>query len=136
METYFFEPVVKTTSLERYRVNTEAVFREMPFVRNSLQVDIERGIKECWHECVLKLGAFLLKSTQKRMGTGSYTVPATWWQHLKESHFPAWLLRRFPVKHTQHTYAYETEIRLCPHADIAWPGGQHIDFMTYEDIHG
>ncbi|AID50536.1 hypothetical protein [Bacillus phage CP-51] len=29
----------------------------------------------------------------------SFDVPATWWQHFKESHFPSWALKKFPVKY-------------------------------------
>jgi len=31
--------------------------------------------------------------------TVTFQVPATWWQHFKQSHFPAWALRKFPVKY-------------------------------------
>ena len=27
-----------------------------------------------------------------------FEYPATWWQHFKRSHFPKWLLKKFPVK--------------------------------------
>jgi len=27
-----------------------------------------------------------------------YDVPASWWQHFKEQHFPQWALKRWPVK--------------------------------------
>ncbi|AGR46842.1 hypothetical protein JL_173 [Bacillus phage JL] len=29
----------------------------------------------------------------------SFEVPATWWQHFKESHYPKWALKKFPVKY-------------------------------------
>lgn len=29
----------------------------------------------------------------------SYKVPNGWWQHFKQENFPAWLLRRYPVKY-------------------------------------
>lgn len=30
-------------------------------------------------------------------------IPSSWWQHFKQDAFPAWLLRRFPVKTTKIT---------------------------------
>ena len=34
----------------------------------------------------------------------SFKQPATWWQHFKQTNFPAWLLRKFPVQ-----YSFQTE---------------------------
>lgn len=34
----------------------------------------------------------------------TFRQPKTWWQHFKQEHFPAWLLRRFPVE-----YSFQTE---------------------------
>lgn len=33
-----------------------------------------------------------------------FKKPKTWWQHFKESNFPAWLLKKYPV-----SYSYETK---------------------------
>jgi hypothetical protein len=35
------------------------------------------------------------------------TYPATWWQHFKQRWFPAWLLRRYPVRLTVVTVRAE-----------------------------
>lgn len=35
------------------------------------------------------------------LGQVSFQVPATWFQHFKESHFPKFLLKKFPVKYTK-----------------------------------
>ena len=138
MTTDSFDSVMKTTNLQRYEVAIQAILpNEMAFVRNHLQIDTETVVLESVRTCLLHLRSFLLRSTQKKMGTGAYEVPASWWQHLKESHFPVWLLRRFPVNYTICTYTFEQEIRLCPHADIKWRDGhQHIMFLSGEDLHG
>jgi hypothetical protein len=39
--------------------------------------------------------------------TISFKTPKTWWQHFKESCFPKWLLRRFPVKYIEKKYFVE-----------------------------
>lgn len=43
------------------------------------------------------LGAQVLSETQ----TFSVEYPASWWQHLKADHAPAWFTRRWPVKMTK-----------------------------------
>ena len=35
----------------------------------------------------------------EHLGTLEVKWPATWWQHFKQDVFPAWLLRRFPVRY-------------------------------------
>lgn len=32
------------------------------------------------------------------IATATATCPATWWQHLKQDHFPHWFIRRWPVR--------------------------------------
>ena len=29
-------------------------------------------------------------------------------------------------------YKIEKTVRVCPHANVAWPDKSHIDFLTYE----
>ncbi len=50
---------------------------------------------------------------------GTIEVPATWWQHFKQAHFPKWLLRRFPVR--MKTYDAD---RLYP--EVSLPDKQHV----------
>ena len=33
------------------------------------------------------------------------SVPANWWQHVKQRWFPRWALRRWPVLHTHYDAA-------------------------------
>lgn len=37
----------------------------------------------------------------QKMGTYRHKTPSTWWDHLKETHGPAWFLKRFPVEYTE-----------------------------------
>lgn len=57
-------------------------------------------------------------------------VPATWWGHLKQTHFPRWALNRWPVKYTQ---LCRTTTSLCPHGAVKWPHANHIRFLYYGD---
>lgn len=59
-----------------------------------------------------------------------HEVPATWWEHLKQQHFPLWFTNRWPVKtikllHTSHP--------LCPHGAVKWPHANHIRFLYLGD---
>jgi len=132
MATYY-DP--KMTRLDRYELSIQNIIPdEMSFVKNHITIDIEKLIIGEVRSSLLKLKTYLLKRAHKQIGVGSYRFPATWWEHLKKTHFPAWLLARFPVKYALVAYEYETEIRLCPHANIAWPDGAcHLDFLTYND---
>lgn len=53
--------------------------------------------------------------------TRTFTVPqpATWWQHLKHAHAPAWMLRRRPVRYrdTQVDVSF-TRWATYPHAGV------------------
>jgi hypothetical protein len=57
-------------------------------------------------------------------------VPATWWDHFKQAHFPRWALDRWPVKHTKLLH---TSYALCPHGADKWPHAKHIRFLYYGD---
>ena len=43
--------------------------------------------------------AFEVTLTQKLIGetVDVIEVPSSWWQHLKQAHFPRWLLKYFPI---------------------------------------
>lgn len=56
---------------------------------------------ECTGESLMmRLTAVVLR---EHLVSDTYTaqlpVPASWWQHLKHDHAPAWFTRRWPVRH-------------------------------------
>ena len=59
---------------------------------------------------------------------GHFDVPETWWQHFKESYFPKWILKRFPVKTKKLKYT-ENYHRICPHMDI--PAKSNMERNTH-----
>lgn len=77
---------------------------------------------------VIWLETFMLRGSAQRE-TGSYVVPASWWDQFKLEKFPARLLARFPPKFKTQFYTYEKHIHVCPHADVEWPDHRHIEFM-------
>lgn len=42
-----------------------------------------------------------------KKATNPLMVPSSWWQHFKRDHFPAWALKRWPVKYDEH-WAHQT----------------------------
>lgn len=57
-----------------------------------------------------------------------HNVPATWWDHFKQQHFPRWALSRWPAKYTKLLH---TSYPLCPHGAYKWPHAKHIRFLYY-----
>lgn len=84
---------------------------------------------------MVHMRSYLLRSPIVEKRTTYFEVPSTWWQHLKRDHFPAWLLRRFPVEMTKVPFEYETNLRVCPHSDTSFPADQaHIDFLVSDSF--
>lgn len=84
---------------------------------------------------VATMRAYLIKGVHQRKNKIALTTYASWWQHFKQTYFPAWLLKRFPVRYTEKPFTYESETRICPHGDFAWGDQSHIDFLSYGDAH-
>jgi len=47
-----------------------------------------------------------------------FSYPATWWQHFKQRFFPAWLLRKFPVRMAEKRLDVQT---LYPYLKTSLP---------------
>lgn len=45
------------------------------------------------------------KIATENLDTIELEVPANWWEHFKEEHFPLWLERWFPVKYKKHQWS-------------------------------
>lgn len=65
-----------------------------------------------------------------------YKTPSTWFQMFKKSHYPKWLLNKYPVKYTNHksrrTIKF-TRYETYPMANIAVPKDQRtIELLGYE----
>lgn len=54
--------------------------------------------------------------------------PATWWEHFKQRWFPAWALRRWPVRKTIEEG--DVFARVCPH--VTFPSREScLQFLAY-----
>jgi len=56
----------------------------------------------------------------------SVKIPATWWDHFKETYFSAGLLRYFPVK-----YKYFEQYKVCPHVQVT-ENSKHFEWLSLE----
>lgn len=60
--------------------------------------------------------------------------PDGWWEMLKDSHAPAWLLRRWPVRYAEKVIVTNTHhYFVCPHVNVPAHGRDktvHIQFMA------
>jgi len=64
---------------------------------DSLRVD--RTLSEVAQNLTFRLEAHVYGNNRNYEIKG---VPTSWWQHFKQDVFPAWLLKKFPVKRTVH----------------------------------
>jgi hypothetical protein len=85
---------------------------------------------------VLRLTGWVLRDDRQHevvTKTMAIKVPASWWQMLKQDCLPAWLVRRLPVRtrDVTETFAFEQEVRVCPHADVTFRDPAHLEFMTF-----
>lgn len=91
---------ITTVELEKIKACGLAFLQESDLARYCYPDDINFDISgfSDWLE-----NTFVVRSTIKVLcekPTGGETVyyPADWWQAFKKQYFPAWLLKRFPVK--------------------------------------
>jgi len=78
-------------------------------------------------EMVAQMDAFVLKDEKSL----TVKVPATWWDHFKDDHYPKWLQKVFPVRYEIKRFlASKTfpEYKLA-HVDI---GRGYVTFRTIE----
>jgi hypothetical protein len=131
MSVDFSDKVMRETTLEREVVSVTLREPKLPV---NTEIDFHED-RMTW-ALVGTLRSYLVKGVHQEQRTTHLTTPATWWDHFKEAKFPAWLLKRFPVKYTERPFTYESQTRICPHADFAWGDQSHIDFLTYQDAEG
>jgi hypothetical protein len=135
MSDGLFDKIQRITPLIRAEIGVmNARLTLPPGVQNNTEIDFHED--RMTRSLVGTLRSYLVKGVHQEQRTTHLTTPATWWDHFKEAKFPAWLLKRFPVKYTERPFTYESQTRICPHADFSWGDQSHIDFLTYSDADG
>ena len=56
----------------------------------------------------------------------------SWWDHFKATHFPAWLLKRYPAEKDTWTVFEPITVRVCPHISLPENDRSHLKFLTHE----
>ena len=133
----------KRLDLSSRRVMTEAFMEEdkdsrltheldrCPQLRTTL--DLYSHYSKYLRGMVLDLTGWILRdSHEHELVTKEAQVPATWWDMLVRDKFPLWWKKRWPIKTKVQYFTFEQQVRVCPHADIAWPDPAHLDFITFE----
>ncbi len=120
------------------------------FARNAKLQITERDICGVADQLVAYLSSWVLASSHPEMGylTFEYKVPATWFDHLKQSikysQWPrwvpyrlwAWFIGKLMVKLTLKTATrdYVKNINVCPHANMDFPDRNHIRFLMMDRL--
>lgn len=91
---------------------------------------------------VYQLSVFMAKAEQSKTEenyevTTTYSVPLTWWDHVKQEFAPTWFLKKYPVKlftfqTGTHHKVTTTTTHICPHVSIPNDNRRHIEFLSFE----
>jgi hypothetical protein len=136
---------------ERFPLSASRVFSEgylkeelgkIPGFRNTMKLEArERYVMDTARHLVLELTGWILRDKHEheivyKSEEITIDVPATWWDMLKQDNFPESWLKRWPVKTVglskKAHFEYEQQIRVCPHANVAWPDERHLNFLTFK----
>jgi hypothetical protein len=130
VKTDIFAPRIKEVVLKKFPLTVWTSGTR--FISN---VDLVSYTDYMADQLVHYLSVWLLQGTHPQYGTTTYQIPLSWWQHFKRDNFPAWLLKRYPVKFLTKEHRYEKYINVCPHSDVKWPDAPHIRFLQYEGLY-
>lgn len=118
--------MIEQVILERLRVVAQGcVSRDLleraQYAGRSAEVEVVA--EAVWGNVICRLSSEVLaEKLVDSAETSELEVPATWWQHLKRDHFPAWFTRRWPVRVAKfrQTVSFQRH-RTYPNASIALP---------------
>lgn len=96
------------------------------FILSYPNLKIEAIADKVKNDMIFKIKSYYLKKKifEKH---GEFTVYLNLWEHVKESLFPQWLKKKFPVKKST-MYTSFTLYNVCPHVKIE-PLQPHITFL-------
>lgn len=128
--------------LERKRIAVrKAVSDELLY---HAKFDTERHV---WDQMLYEMTSYVLAErlapdTCKMEIKPEFEFPASWWQHLKRDHFPAWFKERWPVRNAVVVRRYVGEVRVerhltYPEASVHLPENQwgspvYVETMSYD----
>ncbi len=117
-----------TLLLEKIRIELRTYVS--PAVLNQMKFD--QKYDPVTDRIMMELGMYLF-SNKIHTETTKEDFPAGWFQGFKQSFFPGWLQRKFPVKYTQVFKEVKT-IHICPHLNYHTRNDEkfHLQFLMPE----
>ena len=106
-------------------VQARVILADYPGLGTDMEVEVMTDFAT--GSLLASLRSWVLRNEQ---GCTEYLYkPSSWWEHFKESYFPAWALKCWPVQYTSMPF---TSYRVCPHSSENWPNRKHIEFLSYD----
>ncbi len=94
-------------------------------------VDVYRAFNQAADTLVVMLDAYVYGMPKERIDVDE-RWPTDWWQAFRERWFPAWWLRRWPVRYNTVSVHKQLFGRVCPH--IHEPEQKkHLQWMSQGD---
>jgi hypothetical protein len=123
---------IKTIELETVWFNLAASINESLFVKPLDFSNYAKGLlleirKYVWSQ---KLESKTVKLEIK--------VPTSWWQHLKQDHFPQWAVKKWPVRYKTESKSYQFDVKaLFPELQMNTPPhlGKYVVCSCVNEIH-
>lgn len=117
--------------LEKMRIGLSQ--RISPAVAASLELD-PNGMEQFGTELALRISGFVLGENLGHVEeVARLHTPATWWQHWKHSHAPAWFKRRYPVVYQWVLVNYRRDERITyPHARVMPTAEWGVGVMSWK----
>lgn len=128
---------VDTVVLDRFYYHVRQALPDIHFIDSELRFHRDEVFAA---EVIEFVCSFLGQSNKETIEEKSEVeyVPVSVWDHFKQSYFPEWLLRLFPVnvRKIQKLYKVEKKVtKICPHADIKLPDrGPHLFYFTKDQL--
>ena len=115
-------------SLERYTVLLNQIMKEENFCS---PVELNAYREEALKRLVYELRVHLASAPERELILSEvrHDVPADWWEAVRERWFPAWWVRRWPIKYEAiEVRRIERQIKVCPH--IGWKEKDHQRWLV------
>ena len=118
------ENVVATLLLERVRVGAQMSLSQHVLREMTVEPIIDRAA----HAVTYHFETYMWGNMVHRSVLKTVRWPASWWQAFKETFFPDWLKRHYPVRYEERETSVQF-MHVCPHLDF--PESQGEEHLRY-----
>lgn len=121
-------------TLERFKVYSCKAIPPMTDTEFLRMLDFQVRRSDCADELIMSLWSYVLCEKFEPVTESCFvTMPKTWWNHFKMTHFPEWLLRFFPYETKTEQVSLTCVPRaVYPKMPMIQGGGARIMFFTAE----